>query len=143
MSARPTKRERRRLSRQYGYGHRPVNHWGDGDLPAPYAEGDLLYLPERYDHRAMRSMGEPGFYVVACAFSVDEGDAWYFRVARDPQEGSSDRLHVAYVARSSWETDVDRMAPFELVDSADPEGLALRERMLDAGWSYSEVEPHP
>lgn len=132
---RPTKRERRRLSRQYGYGHRPVNDWGDGDLPAPYAEGDLLHLPERYDDRAMRGMGEPGFYVVACAFSIDEGDAWYFRVARDARKGSSDRLHVAYASRSSFETDIDRMAPFNLVDTADPDGLEERERMLAAGWT--------
>jgi hypothetical protein len=129
-----TDRQRRRLARQTGYGHRPVNEWGSGDLPAPYAEGDMLYLPVDATFERLHDMG-PGYFVVTCAFSIDDGDAWYFRVSNDvKQYRSSDRLHVAFAERSTWDHDCDYMAPFELVDTADPDGLELRERMLKNEW---------
>lgn len=139
-----TKRARKRMSTQYGFGHRPTNNWGEGDLPAPFAEGDLLRLDEAfppdpesgYNRLVTRGMGEPGFYVVCCVFSIDKGDAWYCRVTQGEQ--GSDRLHVAFAERCSWDEDVNWMFPFTLVDSADPEGLAERERLLAAGWSYTD-----
>ena len=38
-----TKRERDRMT-QNGIGYRPKNGWGSGDLPAPFAEGDVVRL---------------------------------------------------------------------------------------------------
>jgi hypothetical protein len=134
-------RERRRWSTQSGYGHRERNDWNSGDLPSPFAEGDLLWLPEGAvvgDGR-LRGLEGHGWYVVICGFSIDEGDAWYFRVVKgdDPDAGCSDRLHVGYASRSTWEDDVDYMAPFELVQSSDPTGLELRELRLETGWTFT------
>jgi len=143
MSAdRPTVKQRRKMCRQAGYGHREVSNWGSGDLPAPFAEGDLLWLPDGLPAPRMRGMGAPGWYVVAAGFSIDEGDAWYFRVTND-RDNCSDRLHVAYADRSDFDEDLDWMTPFELVDTADPEGLAERERLLADGWSYTPPEKCP
>jgi hypothetical protein len=138
----PSKRQRRRLGRGATFGSRPVNNWGSGDLPAPFAEGDLLWLEDVYDVDRMRGMGEPGHYVVTYATSIDEGDAWYFRVTNDP-DNSSDRLHVAYAERSDFDEDHDWMAPFVLVETSDPDGLALRERMLADGWTYTPPSKCP
>lgn len=133
-----TRRERRRFSRQAKYGFRETNSWNDGDLPAPYAEGDLLLLPEGIVnerlYQRLYGMG-PGYFVVTAGFSIDEGDAWYFRVTNHTDRGS-DRLHVAHKDRCSWDHDVDWMAGFELVDTADPAGLALRTQLLADGWTY-------
>lgn len=138
----PSKRWRRRLNRGGSWASRPVNNWGDGDLPAPFAEGDLLWLAVPYEVSRMRGMGQPGWYIVHYATSIDEGDAWYFRVTNDPDNGS-DRLHVAYEGRCDWSEGVDWMAPFELVETSDPEGLAERERLLAEGWSYERPERCP
>ena len=138
---RPGKRQIRRLGRGATFGSRPVNNWGEGDLPAPFAEGDLLWLPEPYEVDRLRGMGQPGWYVVTYATSIDEGDAWYFRVTNDPKK-SSDRMHVIYAERADVGSDVDHdwMARFVLVETTDPDGLAERERLLAEGWSY---EPPP
>ncbi len=135
-SERPSKRQIRRMARGATIGRRPTNNWDEGDLPAPYAEGDLLWLPEPYPVDRLRGMGEVGWYVVTYATSIDEGDAWYFRATNDPDNGS-DRLHVAFADRSSFDDDTDWLAPFELVETADPDGLAERERLLAAGWSWT------
>lgn len=133
-------KKRRQMSRQYGYGHRPTNDWGSGDLPAPWAEGDLVFLPEDVDNDRLRGMGW-GFFVVANVFSIDEGDAWYCRVTNNLR-WASDRLHIAWSERCSWDEDVDWMAGFELVESADPEGLAKRKELLAAGWTPTYSPGH-
>lgn len=138
--------QRRRLSQQHSYGHRPTNDWGEGNLPAPFAEGDLLHLDRvAYESERLRGMG-PGYFVVTCAFSIDDGDAWYFRVCNEVGKMSSDRLHVAYPGRCSepYDDGVDWMAGFELVDTADPEGLAKRNALLLDGWTFTKppVCPH-
>ena len=120
------------------YGHRPVNDWGDGDLPAPYAIGDRLELVERNER--LGDIGD-GPFVVVSAFSIDEGDGWYFRVAEHdagPTGPVSGRLHVASADRSSFATDTDWMAGFRLVETADPDGLALRQATLAEGWTFDE-----
>src|SRR5690606_39407354 len=90
-----TKRERARIT-HHALGHRPVNNWGDGDLPAPWAAGDIVeYLGGGKDGRL--DGFDPGFYVVCTAFSISVGDAWYFRVS--DREKCSDRLHVYYPDR--------------------------------------------
>ena len=157
-----TKRERARLS-QHGL-HRPVNAWGGGDLPAPWAAGDVVRIDQdrptfdreflsrlrhgivgrtywthhgRSEHGGRIIRHHPGFFVVDSAFSVDYGDAWYFRVT-DGDTGSSDRMHVGFPERASryWEGHgCDFMAAFSLVETHDPEGLALREQMIAEGWS--------
>jgi hypothetical protein len=121
-----------------------VNNWGDGDLPAPYAEGDLLWLPEGLDVDGgrMHGMTGPGWFVVCAGFSIDDGDAWYFRVTNN-SERNSDRLHVAYLDRCTWDHGCDYMAPFELVDTSDPEGLAKRERLLAEGWTFRPPDVCP
>jgi hypothetical protein len=134
------KRERHRAT-QHGLGYRPTNNWGDGDLPAPWAEGDILLLPDGFTNDRLRGMG-PGYFVVAYATSIDEGDAWYFRVWDCKNDARSDRLHVAYSERCSaaqWPDDLNWMASFELVDTADPEGLAERGRLLAAGWALTDA----
>lgn len=131
-----TKVERRRWS-QHQFGHRPVNDWGSGDLPAPWAAGDIIEVPEG-SGPIKRLNAEPGLYVVDAAFSIDEGDAWYFRVTDG--SSSSDRLHVAYAERSTWDKDVNWLEGCTLVDTADLDGLALRERMIADGWGLIRSE---
>lgn len=133
-----TKRERTRMT-TCGFGHRPVNDWGGGDLPAPFAEGDVLHLDAVPEYSRLHGMG-PGYFVVTYATSIDEGDAWYFRVSDGNEFTGSDRMHVAFPDRcapGSWEP-VNWMAPFDLVESADPEGLARRERMIADGWAFTD-----
>lgn len=149
MSRTITKRDRSRLAGgKRDYGRRPVNDWGSGDLPAPFAIGDLVHLLGGDTSRFREVPTDRPVYVVTNAYSIDQGDAWYFRVGcvvtEDRPDGiyewdvHSDRHHVAYAARSSWDEDVDWMACFELVDTADPDGLAEREALLAAGWSFEE-----
>lgn len=126
---------RRRGLQHERFGARPVNEWGSGDLPAPYAEGDLLLIPADCpgitDGRI--STG-PGLYVIYCVFSVDDGDAWYMRATRPENDRGSDRLHVAWADRSCWAEDCDYLAGAVLLDTADADGLAKRNRMLANGW---------
>lgn len=136
-----TKRERRLIAQDFGY--RPVNDWGDGDLPCPWAQGDLVRLDGEVDDDRMRGVPPhpQGLYVISYACSIDEGDAWYMRVGTFDEKGyviCSDRLHVAYTERCQWDTAVDYMAPFTLIDTVDPEGLALRERLIADGWSFEQ-----
>lgn len=149
------RRDRHRWS-QNGLGHRPVNNWGDGDLPAPWAEGDIVAIPDgAYCLTGDTEPGDdgrvdgprvdlgPGFYTVVYVCSIDHGDAWYVRVSKGTMVGGfrdcSDRLHIFYPDRSTWQGEpVDWTAGWELIDTADPEGLAERERMLAAGWSFED-----
>jgi hypothetical protein len=129
-----TLKQRRRIAQDFDY--RPVNNWGSGDLPAPWCQGDVVRLPEiKHNERMEWLTGE--FFVVAYVCSIDEGDAWYCRLGDG--DWVSDRLHIAYADRASetWEKDIDWMAGVELVETRDPEGLALREQMLADGWSYT------
>lgn len=137
-----TLRERRRWSQDFG--HRPVNGWGAGDLPGPWCPGDVVALVEPFPddgggYNRLRGQAGP-YFVVTCGFSIDEGDAWYFRVYDGNGQGGSDRMHVAYAGRCDWTEPVDYMSHFRLVETPDPEGLALRERMLADGWAWT---PHP
>lgn len=125
-------RDRKRLSTQSGYGFRPRNNWGSGDLPAPFAEGDIVERVSDVADDRLRDQAGP-FFVVSCAFSIDEGDEWYFRVRDGSTPWGSDRLHVLPTA--------DYMAAFSLVDTSDPDGLALREMMLAEGWVDTEKTP--
>lgn len=151
------KRDRHR-STQSRLGYRPVNGWGDGDLPAPWAEGDIVDVPPTAvcvnglggDEESLPRWWVTGPCVIAYACSIDEGDAWYFRLcngkpgptkrqmlAHGPEWECSDRLHVAFARRvGSFPGGVDWMAGCTLIDTADPDGLARRERMLADGWSY-------
>src|SRR5687768_10055444 len=95
------KRDRHRAA-QNGLGHRPVNGWGEGDLPAPWAEGDILLLPEDSDTERLYDM-QPGYFVITYACSIDDGDAWYFRVWDGESDRGSDRLHVAFPERCTWD----------------------------------------
>lgn len=150
-----TKRERQQIA-QSGNGYRPVNNWGGGDLPAPWAQGDVVEITAdtvvdadlalwigRYPPGENASMNDPrkvnmaGFYCLSYVCSIDDGDAWYCRVESDDGYGS-DRLHIAYAARSNWDHDCDNMAPFRLVDTADPDGLRTRQEMLAAGWPTAD-----
>lgn len=131
---------RKSLSWQDGFGHRAMNNWGGGDLPAPYAEGDLLFLPDTASTERLHGM-KPGYFVVTSGFSIDEGDAWYFRVTIN-KDYVSDRQHVAYANRCTWPQQdcVNWMARFTLVETSDPEGLAERERILREGWDWHPPE---
>lgn len=131
------KRVRHRVT-QNGLGYRPVNDWGDGDLPAPWAEGDVVELVDGAWMDRIYDDHGPGFYIVSYATSISEGDAWYFRLYRPGADRGSDRLHVAFADRCDWDEDVDWMAGCTLIDTADPAGLALRERMLAEGWRYED-----
>lgn len=132
-----TLRERRAFSQDFG--HRPRSAWGGGDLPAPFCAGDVVELvgemsDESDGHPRLRGMTGP-FFVVSYACSIGEDDEWYFRV--DDGDTGSDRLHVIPTM------DIDWMAPFRLVETVDPDGLAERERLLAAGWSYTPPELCP
>jgi hypothetical protein len=124
-----------------GYGRRPTNNWGHGNLPAPFAIGDLVEMTANANTSRMRGMTEPGLYVVLSAWSIDEGDAWYFRVTND-KLNASDRHHVAHAERSTWDKPVDWMAGFRLIETADPDGLAKREALIAAGWSMPDCGSH-
>lgn len=165
MSARKpfTIRERKQIS-YGGFGHRPVNNWGDGDLPAPWCIGDVVRLREQpsYDRDFLRRLSQSidgrtlwldrgrseaggrrlehhsGFFVVASGYSIDEGDAWYFRVSGG--DSCSDRMHVAHPTRASrhWRGHaVNYMRLFDLIETADAAGLASRNAMLRSGWRPS------
>lgn len=120
---------------QCEYGHRPVSNWGSGEIMSPYAEGDLVYIGEdaiaftagRIPHSWSHSpeLCVPGVYVVVTAFSISEGDDWYFRVIPYgyPDEGS-DRLHII-------RGQCDYTGDWELILSADPEGIRPR------SWIYA------
>jgi hypothetical protein len=129
------KRDRKRLCYQAGYGFRGTNDWGSGNLPGPYAEGDIVQLIDvsKTDDRLTSRMpaGNGEFFVVCAGFSIGEGDDWYYRVSKG--EGASDRLHVI-------SGDVDYMTAFRLVDTADPDGLGLREWLLAGGWEPPTCE---
>lgn len=129
---------------------RPRNDWGMGDLPAPWAEGDILVLartPDPDTHARIVAHLDPrpdwlelgSTWRVTAAFSIDAGDGWYFRVAPTGTEvtGCSDRLHVT----THWTEAADFMAPFDLLATPDPEGLAERVRLLAAGWPNHTEEP--
>lgn len=122
---------------------RPTNNWGLGDLPAPYAIGDVLRL-----HNPQPG-ALPGYYVVVAADSVDEGDAWRFYLsAADPESGKPSRMasrfkvYECYADRSDWHEAHD-LASFDLIETADPEGLDKRNAMLDDGWTFEPTRPCP
>lgn len=132
-----------------GEGHRSVCDWGSGDLPAPYAEGDLIDVPEGAKAlERMHGMG-PGRYLVTYCASIDEGDAWFVRItpARRMRKGEqrewSDRLHLAWAPRSTWTEDHDWLAGCTLVETVDPAGLARRAKLIVAGWSMPPVHKCP
>lgn len=123
---------------------RPRSEWGSGDLPAPYAEGDVIDVPEGArclqpdDDGEARVRTGPGRYVVTFATSIGGGDEWYFRI--DPerpkrrQRRSSDRLHVVYADRSDAAADINYLEGTRLVRTVDPEGLSRRQLLLAANW---------
>jgi hypothetical protein len=145
----PFTREERARRCQFGFGQRPTNGWGSGDLPAPWAEGDLVRLVGEVGDDRLRCIEGRWFagaqyYVVDSAFSVDEGDGWYFRVSgNSPDARSSDRLHVFYEERAEYSEDVNYMAAFELAETADPEGLLRRQQLLLNGWTYTRSPECP
>lgn len=116
---------------------RLLNNWGMGDLPAPWAEDDVVRRVNDTADDRLAGVGLHGDLVVCYATSIGEGDEWYFRVTDGRR--TSGRLHVGYVGRRTgrWAEvgDVDLMAAFELVHTDDPDGLALRDEMLAAGWA--------
>lgn len=131
-----TKKDRQAISQHRPWRHRPVNHWGIGDLPAPWCAGDIVEVPD--DAPGLDRIPDgPGLYVISTAFSIDEGDAWYFRVGRFDADGEyvgSARLHVVCAERSTWDEDCDYLAGVRLVHTDDPAGLAKREQLIAAGW---------
>lgn len=131
-------RQRRRLS-QHTLPHRPTVNWGSGELPAPWAAGDIVQVsPGAAALERMHGDG-PGLYVVDTAFSIDDGDAWHFRVDNGTGHGSG-RLHVARPwPFSTWDKPVDYMAGVTLVDTLDPVGLDRRARMIADGWALART----
>lgn len=139
-----TKRQRVRWS-QHGV-HRPTTNFGSGTLPSPWAATDIVRVPDgAMALERMHDGMKPGFYVIDTAFSIDEGDAWYFRITDGVRvyghERSSDRLHVARPEPfSTGSYGADWMAGIELVDTLDPDGLARRDEMIRAGWALVRGE---
>jgi hypothetical protein len=134
--------ERKQMS-QSNLGFRSYNDWGAGDLPAPFAEGDVVRLIGQVGDDRLGIPGRPfqgsEYFVVCYGPSVSEGDGWYFRVTAD-NKSVSDRLHVFYPQRCLPGMDaVNYMSAFELVDTADPEGLAEREQKLMEGWYFGPI----
>lgn len=138
--------------------YRPLNDWGSGDLPAPWAIGDRVsvasdaaVLVGLNDSRIGRqgprdrgavAAGDDNLFVCD-AYSIDEGDGWYFRLCRGRltrngnlmEDGpTTDRLHV-YVDHEDPAKTVDWMAGVTLVETQCLETLQLRNRMLAEGWS--------
>jgi hypothetical protein len=112
---------------QHYYGYRQKSNFGAGDILAPWAEGEIVDIPEGalafQDKRIPHSWSErpelskPGRYRVVTSFSIGEGNDWYFRVV--PVVGgktiwgeSSDRLHVI-------EGKIDYTEDWTLIKSAD------------------------
>lgn len=88
---------------------RPLSNWGSGDVLAPWAEGDVVDIPADSpaftDGRIPHAWSEhpelspPGRYKVVTAFSIGEGDEWYFRVCpmqrnKVLRDEYSDRIHM-------------------------------------------------
>lgn len=129
--------ERRKACQTFG--NRPRNNWGEGGLPAPWCEGDVVRQVAPLSADRLESTGEPydrlrgqtgPLFVVIYATSIGEGDEWYFRLWDGSRPGCSDRMHVI-------PPDTDWMSSFELVETVDPQGMAEREQMLADGWSYT------
>lgn len=157
MTRPTTHRRERRRAVGADFGHRARSAWDAGDLPAPYAVGDLVRYPEhpgveqwqrmtRY-RDSMDHAARPGeLAVVTYCPSIDDGDAWYVRLSPLANTGhGSDRLHVVWADRCSgdWKDDVNFMAGVELVDTADPEGLAARGQLIRDGWTCQPVDVCP
>lgn len=132
----------RLLTVPYGFDYRPVNAWGAGDLPCPYAPGDLIDVPAGAKALERMDGWAPGRYRVIGSFSVDEGDASYVRLGRLGNERVvSGKLYVVSKARSGWDEDCDHLEGCKLVETADLDGWATRESMLLAGWRMDSPEP--
>lgn len=120
-----------------------MSSWGSGDLPAPFAITDVVHIPEGAKAlERMHGMG-PGRYEIVTAYSINEGDAWYFRVASNRRATSpcSDRLHVIYAERcdGTWAKSSINSLEGCTVITSDPDGLIQREAMIAAGW---QPAPH-
>lgn len=134
-----TRRDRARRMYQSGYGTRPYSNCGVGDIRAPYAEGDVVNIPAgapafthgRIPHGWSPNPGQckPGLYRVVSVFSIGEGDDWYLRVCPiidgETVDNVSDRIHII-------PGDCDWSEGWELVETADPDGLAERHTALTA-----------
>lgn len=84
------------------FGHRPLSAWGDGDIPSPYAEGDVVFVPD--DCAAIlsgRLESGPGVHRVVAAFSIGEGAEWYFRLSPMRPTGRGDR----WTTDTAWTSD--------------------------------------
>lgn len=88
------------------YGFVARSNWGEGDVEAEYAVGDVVYVPP--DCPAVQNdRCEPGLHRVESCFSISEEAAFYYRLCPcrivDEKgalrvwadwEAVSDRLHV-------------------------------------------------
>lgn len=94
---------------QAAYGYCPTNGWGNGNIYAPYAEGDIVEIPEscpawkdRMPHSRSKKPGlwkQTNLFRVVAAFSIGEKPEWYFRVSpvikgKTYWDEVSDRLHL-------------------------------------------------
>lgn len=100
------------------YGHRGLSGWGQGPDLAPWAEGDIVLIPEgakAFNGRIPHSwsiapyLNRPGHYRVISSYSIGEESDWYFRVCpivngRTEWDEVSDRLHV-YEKGEDWTSD--------------------------------------
>lgn len=122
------------------HGRRPRSgSSADEGIPAPYAEGDLLRVPPGAHILERIERLRPGVYQIVSAVSLDEGDVWYFRLHNDHRRRPTGELYVIHGGRASsyWKgTDFDALSGCELLETADPEGLAQREQMLADGWQF-------
>lgn len=133
-------RKQRHALTQTGFRHRPMSNWGAGDLPAPWAEGDIVEVQTTAPLLRLSRRVRPGRWVVCYVTSVDEGDAWYVKLTDG--HVTSDRLHVIGERSEMGKTHgvQDSMAGVDLVETADPDGLKLRQQMLADGWGARTVE---
>jgi len=118
-------------------GWRPTNSWGDGNLPAPFAVGDVIDVPDDNPGVLAGRFYHGGRWRITAAFSISEGDDWYFRASPMRENKTtdwatiSDRLHVL--------PDQNYLSDVTLVSTYDEEGLKLREEILKE-WSLSKQQ---
>jgi len=121
-------------------GWRALNAWGDGDLPAPWALGDVIDVPQDAPGVLDGRLYHGGQWKITAAFSISEGDEWYFRASPLRDDGTtdwdtiSDRLHQL--------ADYNALEGATLVSTTDAEGLTAREERLTT-WSLRDQQaPH-
>ena len=123
--------ERAALADRYGW--RPTSGWGDGPIPAPYAEGDVVFVRDSSPLIGSKGIPSPGLYVVSTVVSISESDLWYVKLARPGAK--TDRVYVG----SDKLFDSAGLVGVDLIESSDPDGAGERMTVVKSAKAHRRV----